>query len=83
MNSYDCVINEHLTKDFVFSFAHVQLYTLEKIRIYLVIYRVYYNSVFSFALFFLHYYPFLINSFVFDFRDLETFFLESKLYMYI
>lgn len=83
MNSFDCVINEHLTEDFIFSFAQVRHYTLEKITVYLVTYRVYYSPVFSFVLFFFQYYPFLLHSFVFDFRDLETFFLESKLYTYI
>lgn len=31
MSFYDCIINEHLTKDFVFSFVPVILYPLEKI----------------------------------------------------
>lgn len=58
----DSIITEHLSIDFIYSFVHVTLYTLGKIRIYLVIYRIYYSLLFSFVSTFLQLYLFLIKS---------------------
>lgn len=71
----DSIITEHLSIDFIYSFVHVTLYTLGKIRIYLVIYRIYYSLLFSFVLLFTTL-SFLDKIFYLDFRDLKTFFLS-------